>query len=82
MTSLDIINVSRFVLIVSFIALVCLSALNQIVGERRAAFRRKQDEEFNRILRRVDAVLVVWAETWGEPAEVVKERLLGAIRDA
>jgi hypothetical protein len=34
------------------------------------------------MIRRVDRVLLVWAEHWGEPADCVKPLLLQAIKDS
>ena len=41
---------------------------------------RKREHEMTQLLHRVDRVLTIWAETWGEPAADVKARLREARR--
>lgn len=63
-------------------------ALTQDVLERvqddRALTRTvlARDQELAVVVRRVDAVLRVWAEHWGEPADQVRPRLLDVFREA
>jgi len=51
-----------------FVAIVAL-----IVSKYRV------DAEARSTLRRVDAVLTIWADYWGEPPDVVKRRLREAL---
>lgn len=41
---------------------------------------RHREERIERVVRRVDAMLTVWANHWGEPAADVKEQLQAVIR--
>lgn len=43
---------------------------------------RAHDREATAVVRRVDAVLTVWAEHWGDPPEVVRPLLLAALGKA
>ena len=37
---------------------------------------RRRDMQKDRVLRRIDAFLTVWATHWGEPPEAVKPKLM------
>lgn len=56
--------------------LVPAALIFNIVSQRLAA---RRDRQVERVLRRIDRVLVVWAENWGEPIDVVKSKLREAI---
>lgn len=43
---------------------------------------RQRDRAATAVVRRVDAVLTVWAEHWGEPPEIVRPLLLQALQGA
>lgn len=41
-----------------------------------------KNAERDRVMRRVDRVLRIWAETWGESPETVKQRLVQALQES
>lgn len=58
--------------------LVPSALLFNIVAQRFAA---RRDRQVERVLRRIDRVLVVWAESWGEPPDIVRKKLLNAVHE-
>lgn len=56
---------------VLMLLLVLATAYNALEARRGHVADRQRD----RVLARVDAFLTVWAQTWGLPAEDVRQRL-------
>ncbi len=40
----------------------------------------QEDRELRRVVRRVDAVLTVWAQEWGHDPAAMRSKLLDALR--
>jgi hypothetical protein len=61
---------------VLFLLLVVASLFNAVMAIRA----RQQSARRDQTLYRLDAFLVVWAQTWGQPAEDVAARLRTVLR--
>jgi len=67
---------TRWIGLIWFLAIPALL----ILGAWRERIAARSNKRITDTLYRVDRVLCIWAETWGEPTEFVREKLLEAIK--